>query len=1011
MDMITEKALDLKQEIIDGLQACYTQKTGYTEVRVIRTALPKNEIFGMFFNLADDPNCFEKMADFALSYSDDDSIQGVYHTVNPSGTKRQCGRILKQLTNDTDIIQCYRLLIDLDPIRKDANGNKINGKMNCTETEKQQAINKAEQIKDWINVACGEQLQPVEIDSGNGVYLHYKFLPPAGILRDTIKETIRDFLHYLTKRFSDDSVHIDTSVYNPSRIQRVPGTWNRKGDGGFADRPKKALVRLLKVQTTDETLVWDCLSRIMQQAKEPQINYVTTPAPSMVNPGMAVQKTELSRDEALKQAIKRTTRLRESIAGQNGHNTAISAVCFIHQRYPILSKEEVKFVLSDWNNRCQPPWSDAEIDHKINDAWKKETRYEPAYKGLNNNNREEQDSEEEQAWIKFWENEHYKEEEKAQTEYYQQQNKQSGNSDVYTNDAEVILHTGKLESIRTETISKLNSRMKKVNSIVLLDHKGVCSDVFVHQEKITKGCFTQPAGTAVIRKTSDSLIRLTLSKHLDFIVNRLDRYGEPIRRSVDAPLALVKAISDEPGGLVQLHFLAHGPYINFQNKKLVNKTGIDTQTCRYLVQEVEGLENLIPEEPTHIDAKNALNTLWNAVREFPWLYNHKEKCQIEDNMLNHDGNRQDQIINQSFIKWLTLLIAQACRLELDTVPIGLITGNCAGLGKSYLANAISMILFGKTANVTVLPEGSNMQAREEETRKRIISMIDGGATLALFDNVSRSAGAEFSSAVLEALITSSYFSDRKLGTNSMTGGLHRLQVIVTGNGTNPSEDMAQRTIFVKLESNEPNRRHNFKPQDGDFLEYCQKNRKSLLAATLCIIKAWLHAGSPKPESAHGIGSFPDFNRIAVACAHWVSGIDPLEGRETDIQQGDTKSQALAALIGVWNKLLGNEFLTCGQILETIKTPSLGKIGSEENTAFREALMEVVPGVFRSDDLPSAKQLGRALKALVNTPTFLVDDNGVPIASGKIIHKQNALNSSVYSVYIQKINKNKIHNRG
>ena len=384
------------------------------------------------------------------------------------------------------------------------------------------------------------------------------------------------------------------------------------------------------------------------------------------------------------------------------------------------------------------------------------------------------------------------------------------------------------------------------------------------------------------------------------------------------------------------------------------------------------------------------------------MYNHQERCQLEDNMLNEGGSREDRIINQSFVKWLCLLVAQAVRLELDTVPLGLITANTPGLGKSYLAHAIPLILFGRTASVTTLPEGSNMQNRGDELRKRIISQIEGGETFTLIDNVSRTSGADFSSPELEAFITSSDFSDRQLGSNTKkAGGRHRMQIVVTGNGTSPGEDLADRTLFVKLESSEPNRRHHFTPTNGDFLEYCRQHRKELLAATLTIVKAWLVAGSPKPHTANGFGSFPDFNRIPIAMIHWTTEIDPLDGRLDDIRESDTKAQARAALISNWTELLGTEPLTCGQILERIKSPSLGNTyGSEQISAFKEALLELVPGTFRVDDLPAAKQLGKALRGMSNTPTYIPANESAPASTGKIHDGENRQGSAVYTVIIK-----------
>lgn len=926
---------------------------GTVEIRLIPTAnYHKKAPFGFFFPLTDDPKCIVPMVELCMSWKHNKGIKGIYLAPNPSNLQRAAGvEQNKNLTSDLDVLQCYHLLVDIDPKRRAADGTEIAGsKINATSQEKTHAVNKAAEVKAWINQTVGTDLQPLEIDSGNGIYLHYNFIPPADVSKETVAETTEEILKILDKKFSDENADIDTSVYNPSRIQRIPGTINRKGDAGYSDRPAEALARLLKKQTTPIVDMWTHLLKIVA-ANKVAIGYTTDTVPSKLAAKKTTPKTPSKNN--LTKPIKRAAYLPASIEGKHGSDKAILACCCIMQKFPDLTDAEVMEVLTDWNNRCLPPWTPEELARKIQEARKKteeETRYSP--------------------------------------------------EDMLP---EIMLFTGRLHQARLDTIAEITKAMETAGETVLLNHKGVCSDVFIHREKVTKGTFEQPAGMATIRRSSESLIKLTLSKHLNFFSNRLDKDGDSIARITDAPLALVKAISDEPSGLDQLHFLAHGPYINFKDKVLINRAGIDKKTCRYLVNEVEGLEKLIPDNPTRADAVAALNKLWNAVSEFPWLYNHQERCQLEDNMRNEGGSREENFMNQSFVKWLTLLLAQAVRLELSVCPLGLITANTPGLGKTYLAHAIPSILFGRTASVTSLPEGSNMQNRGEELRKRIISQIEAGNTFMLIDNVSRIAGSDFNSPELEALVTSDDYSDRRLGSNTDTaGGKHRLQVIVTGNDTRPGADLADRTLFVKLESNEPNRRHHFTPTHGDFLEYCRQHRKELLAATLTIVKGWLVAGSPKPSSPNGFGSFPDFNNIPIAMAHWVSGIDPLDGRLDDIRESDTIAQSRAALISNWTELLGKEGLTCGQILDRIKSTSLGSTyGSEPHSAFKEALLELVPGVFRSlDDLPSAKQLGRALRGMSNTPTYIQANESAPASTGKIVASENRQGSSVYTVQIK-----------
>lgn len=58
-----------------------------------------------------------------------------------------------------------------------------------------------------------------------------------------------------------------------------------------------------------------------------------------------------------------------AISGNGGHNRAFYAACKIGPGFN-LTVEQTLAVLAPWNQRCDPPWSDAELLHKVEDAFK-----------------------------------------------------------------------------------------------------------------------------------------------------------------------------------------------------------------------------------------------------------------------------------------------------------------------------------------------------------------------------------------------------------------------------------------------------------------------------------------------------------------------------------------------------------------------------------------------------------------------------------------------------------------
>ncbi|MBT5610105.1 MAG: AAA family ATPase, partial [Lentisphaerae bacterium] len=102
--------------------------------------------------------------------------------------------------------------------------------ISATDAEKGLAFEKAMEVSEGL--ASMGWPEPVVVDSGNGYYLLYRVDLPAddgGLVHRCIQAL---------QPAASDHVHIDISVANPSRICRLPGTWNRKGDD-MPDRPHR----------------------------------------------------------------------------------------------------------------------------------------------------------------------------------------------------------------------------------------------------------------------------------------------------------------------------------------------------------------------------------------------------------------------------------------------------------------------------------------------------------------------------------------------------------------------------------------------------------------------------------------------------------------------------------------------------------------------------------------------------------------------------------------------------
>ncbi len=75
--------------------------------------------------------------------------------------------------------------------------------------------------------------EPIFVDSGNGYHLLFR-----GEGCNVFSDDWRSTLKALAAQFNTPGAKVDTSVYNPSRISRLPGTWNRKGENS-SERPHR----------------------------------------------------------------------------------------------------------------------------------------------------------------------------------------------------------------------------------------------------------------------------------------------------------------------------------------------------------------------------------------------------------------------------------------------------------------------------------------------------------------------------------------------------------------------------------------------------------------------------------------------------------------------------------------------------------------------------------------------------------------------------------------------------
>jgi hypothetical protein len=189
----------------------------------------------------------DKAAELALDLTR--RAHGVYFTINPlkKDILARCKHRVKKadengLTKDNNVLMRRFLYLDFDPV-KDA-------LVSASEEEKAKAAEVCIQVLDYLDRRGWPA--PIREDTGNGFALFYRIDLPAddaGLVKSVIE--------VLALHFDTAEVKIDRTVFNPSRISKIPGTLARKGDDcPDLDRPHRRS-RLIDIPGAEDAYDWN----------------------------------------------------------------------------------------------------------------------------------------------------------------------------------------------------------------------------------------------------------------------------------------------------------------------------------------------------------------------------------------------------------------------------------------------------------------------------------------------------------------------------------------------------------------------------------------------------------------------------------------------------------------------------------------------------------------------------------------------------------------------------------
>jgi hypothetical protein len=248
-----------------------------------------------------------------------------------------------------------------------------------------------------------------------------------------------------------------------------------------------------------------------------------------------------------------------------------------------------------------------------------------------------------------------------------------------------------------------------------------------------------------------------------------------------------------------------------------------------------------------------------------------------------------------------LLLQFVRDLILGTTPIHLVESPTPGTGKGLLADLISLVFLGRCCQPTTISR------EEDESRKKITSLLLRGQPIILLDNVR---GALESSQIASA-ITAETWSDRILGQSRMVDLPNRATWVVTANNPRLSLEIARRCLRIRLDSktDRPWQRAGFR--HPKLREWVLENRSRLIWALLVLVRAWIAEGRPKGDKT--LGSFESYAEVVggILGSAGIPGF--LVDTEQLYEQADTEGREWREFTAVWWQMHQDTWASAGDL--------------------------------------------------------------------------------------------------
>lgn len=337
-------------------------------------------------------------------------------------------------------------------------------------------------------------------------------------------------------------------------------------------------------------------------------------------------------------------------------------------------------------------------------------------------------------------------------------------------------------------------------------------------------------GSVISRRRAAELIPMNKGEFADAIYDAVVPIAQDNQGNVSyrvPPQQVVDAMMSKADLFSPLDRVAQAPFIR-PDGSVCQKSGYDPESRTYLHldPQMEGIK--VPMKPTKKQVAQAVELLSEE-----WL---------GDYTFGDDASRANV---------LGLVLTPLIRGHVPVVPLAVIDGVQFGVGKNLLADCVTIVATGKSAEPMNLPDD------DDEVRKSITAAYRGGREIFVWDEAHEIKGVSVAKALTE--ITR---QDRILGASKVGSFPNNVTWMALGNQVKVYGDCIRRVyrIFIKPADPNPQDRSASDFRHPDLRTWTSENRDKLLEACLTLIRAWFVAGKPNPSRVN-FGSFETWQRI------------------------------------------------------------------------------------------------------------------------------------------------------